>query len=174
MTYARIEPAVLQIELHPYLTQEPLLKLTRAIGMAVTAYSSFGPQSYIEIGMGKGVPSLLEHDVVKKIAQANGKSTCLHVILCSGVTYCPATAQILLRWANQRNVAVIPKSNKLEHVISNLDCENFTISEKDMERLNSLNVNLRVRARQQISFPISYPVQLNEISEIEPRAAIFA
>lgn len=88
MTYARIEPAVLQIELHPYLSQEPLLKLAHATGMAVTAYSSFGPQSYIEIGMGKGVPSLLEHEVVEKIAQANGKSTCLHVLMCHGVTYC--------------------------------------------------------------------------------------
>lgn len=42
--YARIEPQVLQIELHPYLTQEPLLKLADILGIAVTAVCSFGPQ----------------------------------------------------------------------------------------------------------------------------------
>jgi D-xylose reductase len=49
-SYARIEPQVLQIELHPYLTQEPLLRLTKTRGIAVTAYSSFGSQSYLELG----------------------------------------------------------------------------------------------------------------------------
>lgn len=44
MRYARIEPQVLQVEIHPYLTQEPLLKLAKTLGIAVTAYSSFGPQ----------------------------------------------------------------------------------------------------------------------------------
>ena len=43
LRYARIPPQVLQIEVHPYLTQEPLVKLARLHGLAVTAYSSFGP-----------------------------------------------------------------------------------------------------------------------------------
>ena len=43
LRYARIPPKVLQIEVHPYLTQEPLVKLAQLHGLAVTAYSSFGP-----------------------------------------------------------------------------------------------------------------------------------
>lgn len=43
LRYARIPPQVLQVEIHPYLTQEPLVKLAQGHGIAVTAYSSFGP-----------------------------------------------------------------------------------------------------------------------------------
>lgn len=43
LRYARITPQVLQIELHPYLTQKQLLKLAQLHGIAVTAYSTFGP-----------------------------------------------------------------------------------------------------------------------------------
>jgi len=72
MRYARIEPQVLQIELHPYLTQENLVKYAQGIGMAVTGYSSFGPQSYVELGIDKGTPSLLEHNLINKIASSHG------------------------------------------------------------------------------------------------------
>jgi len=73
MRYACIEPQVLQIGLHPYLTQEALVQLAKTLEIAVTAYSSFGPQSYLEVGIDKSVPSLLEHDVVNDIANAHKK-----------------------------------------------------------------------------------------------------
>ena len=44
LRYARIEPQVLQVELHPYLVQTALVDLAKALNIAVTAYSSFGPQ----------------------------------------------------------------------------------------------------------------------------------
>jgi D-xylose reductase len=74
MCYARIEPQVLQVELNPYLTQDALIELSKTLGIAVTAYSSLGPQSYLELGIDKGVTNLLEHDVVAGIAQAHKKS----------------------------------------------------------------------------------------------------
>lgn len=73
LTYARIEPQVLQVELHPYLTQEPLLKLAKTLGIAVTAYSSFGPQSYLELGYKGGVEPLFQQDSVVKAARAHDK-----------------------------------------------------------------------------------------------------
>jgi len=77
LSYARIEPQVLQVELHPYLTQEPLMRLTKTLGIAVTAYSSFGPQSYLELGFKGNVKPLFEQDVVVKAAQAHEKGVSL-------------------------------------------------------------------------------------------------
>ncbi|KAJ4485046.1 putative D-xylose reductase [Lentinula edodes] len=140
--YARIEPQVLQVEIHPYLSQEPLLKFAKTLGIAVTAYSSFGPQSYLELGMDKGVTALFEHDVVTSAASKVGKTP----------------AQVLLRWAIQRGMAVIPKSNSSDRLVQNLQSEDFELSEDDMKAISGLNINLR----------------LNDPAEIDPRMAIFA
>ncbi|KAJ3725587.1 NADP-dependent oxidoreductase domain-containing protein [Lentinula guzmanii] len=140
--YARIEPQVLQVEIHPYLTQEPLLKFAKTLGIAVTAYSSFGPQSYLELGMDKGVTALFEHDAITSAASKVGKTS----------------AQVLLRWAIQRGMAVIPKSNSPDRLVQNLQSEDFELSEDDMKAISALNINLR----------------LNDPAEIDPRMAIFA
>jgi D-xylose reductase len=75
-TYARYEPQVLQIEHHPYLTQEPLVNFaTKNYGIAITAYSSLGPQSYVELGGDMGVESLQKHPTITGIAKAYSRST---------------------------------------------------------------------------------------------------
>jgi D-xylose reductase len=73
LSYARIEPQVLQIELHPYLTQGPLLKLTKTLGIAVTAYLSFGPQSCLQLGFKGNVKPLFQQDPIAKAAQTHNK-----------------------------------------------------------------------------------------------------
>jgi len=142
-TYARYEPQVLQIEHHPYLTQEPLVKYVKdVLGMAITGYSSFGPQSFVELGADKGVPSLLKHDVVAKIAQARSRTP----------------AQVLLRWATQRGIAVIPKSNDQGRLVQNLAVTDFDLTPQEIAAISSLNRNIR----------------FNDPADIDPRLAIFA
>ncbi|KAG2156625.1 NADP-dependent oxidoreductase domain-containing protein [Suillus bovinus] len=142
LRYAKYEPQVLQVELHPYLSQEALVKLCKTFSIAVTAYSSFGPQSYVELGIDRDTPSLLQHDVTSAVAKTHGKSA----------------AQVLLRWATQRGIAVIPKSNNFSRLSENLDCNSFDLSESELAALSALNINLR----------------LNDPADIDSRLAIFA
>jgi len=142
LSYARFEPQVLQVELHPYLTQEPLLRLTKTLGIAVTAYSSFGPQSYLELGFKGTVKPLFEQNPIVNAARAHQKEP----------------AQVLLRWATQRGIAVIPKTNKADRLPSNLDCTSFDLTAAEIEAINALNIDLR----------------LNNPADIDARLAIFA
>jgi len=129
LKYARIKPAVLQIEHHPYLVQDTLVKYAKSQNIAITGYSSFGAQSYVELTWDKAVqcPSLLHQKIITDIAHAHGKSA----------------AQVLLKWAVQRGIAVIPKSNNYERLLENLDLFGFSLSDQEIHEISALNVDLR-------------------------------
>lgn len=57
-------------------------------------------------------------------------------------TYGVTAAQILIRWAVQKNIVVIPKSTNPERIRQNADVFGFEISEQDMQALDNLNENL--------------------------------
>lgn len=129
LNVAKIRPSVLQIEHHPYLTQPALIDYVQAQGLAVTAYSTFGPQSFLEMGheVAQSTPLVLEHDTVKAIAKTHDKSP----------------AQIILRWATQRKIAVIPKSNNVERLKQNLASASFDLTEAELKAVSALNIGLR-------------------------------
>lgn len=129
LTYAKIKPAVLQIEHHPYLTQPDLIKYVQSEGIAITAYSTFGPQSFIELNHPgvKKVGAVLEHPVVVAIANAHGRTP----------------AQVILRWCTQRNIAVIPKSNHQRRLEQNYKSTDFNLTESEIAAISDLNVNFR-------------------------------
>ncbi|SAM02260.1 hypothetical protein [Absidia glauca] len=127
-TYCRYKPATLQVELHPYLQQKRLVEWVQKQGVAVTAYSSFGPASYVTLNEeGKTAKPLLSHELVQDIATKYEKST----------------AQVLLRWSIQRNVAVIPKSMNEGRMKSNLDIFSWSLEQKDVDALNKLEMGAR-------------------------------
>lgn len=140
LRYARIQPAALQIEHHPYLTQPELIQLCKDHKIAITAYSSFGPQSFIELDMqkAKDTPLLMDNAAIKKIAEAKGKSP----------------AQILLRWSTQRGIAVIPKSNNPGRLAQNLDVTQWDLSESELNEISSMNRGLRFNNPADFGLPI--------------------
>ena len=51
MAASTIKPSVLQVELHPRLTQKKLIKYCETQDIKMNTFSSFGAASYIELGM---------------------------------------------------------------------------------------------------------------------------
>lgn len=129
LRYAKIRPATLQIEHHPYLVQQLLLNLAKQEGIAVTAYSSFGPASFREFNMehAQKLQPLLEDPTIKAIADKYGK----------------APSQVLLRWATQRGLAVIPKTTRAEIMTVNLNSVDFDLSEEDIKTISGFDRNIR-------------------------------
>ncbi|KAI1841406.1 hypothetical protein JX266_012417 [Neoarthrinium moseri] len=127
--YARIPPATLQIEHHPYLVQQELLNLCREEGIAVTAYSSFGPASFLEFGFkhAEAMVPLMKDPLITDIAAKHGKQP----------------SQILLRWATQRGLAVIPKTSRAEVMAQNLDCTSFDLAQEDIDKISAKDGNIR-------------------------------
>ena len=127
MAYAKIKPAVLQIESHPYLTQERLLRLAADYDIAVTTFSPLGSLSYIELDMARQEESLLQQPVVLAAAQRLNRSA----------------AQVLLRWGVQRGTAIIPKTSRVERLAENIALFDFELSSQEMEAISALNCNRR-------------------------------
>ncbi|KAE8149678.1 putative NAD(P)H-dependent D-xylose reductase xyl1 [Aspergillus avenaceus] len=129
LRYARIRPATLQIEHHPYLVQGRLVEYAQREGLVVTAYSSFGPLSFLELDVKQAVAAgpLFEHPVVKSLA----------------AKYAKTPAQVLLRWATQRGLAVIPKSNDPTRLRQNLEVTGWDLEQGEIGEIAALDCGLR-------------------------------
>ena len=127
MAYAKIKPAVLQIESHPYLTQERLLRLAADYDIAVTTFSPLGSLSYVELEMARQEESLLQQPVVLAAAERLNRSA----------------AQVLLRWGVQRGVAIIPKTSRVTRLAENIALFDFELSSQEMQAISALNCNRR-------------------------------
>lgn len=124
---AQISPAVLQVELHPYLTQPKLLRFCRERGIAVTGYSPFGAGSYVPLGMAEAGDSVLEDPVVAEIAEAVGRTP----------------AQVVLRWGLQRGTALVAKSANPQRLAENLALFDFALDDRQMAAIDDLDRNQR-------------------------------
>ncbi len=113
---AHVVPAVNQVEFHPYLFQKELLEFCHAHRIRVEAYSP------LTKGRKLNDPKL--SDIAAK--------------------YQKSPAQILIRWALQHDLIVLPKSSRPERIRENAQVFDFMISPEDMQFLNNLNCNFRV------------------------------
>ena len=127
MAYSKIRPAMLQIQSHPYLTQERLLRAAQNYGIAVTAFSPLGALSYLSLDMATASESVLNAGAVKTAAQRVQRTP----------------AQVVLRWGLQRGAAIIPKTSRKERLLENISLFDFELAEEEMAEISALNVNRR-------------------------------
>ncbi len=127
LSYAKIRPAVLQVELHPRLTQEKLIRFCDDEDIAVTAFSPLGAESYFSIGMADPGESVLLQPEILEIAQRHQKTP----------------AQIVLRFGVQRGLAIVPKTSRVERLAENLAIFDFELTEEEMNLILGMNQNRR-------------------------------
>ena len=112
-----IVPQFIQVEAHPYFTQDELRKTLDKYGIKIMAWYP----------LGHGDKSLINEPIFAELAGKYGKSS----------------AQIILRWHTQMGFVVIPGSKNIAHIRDNLDILDFTLTEEEMARIAGLNKGVR-------------------------------
>ena len=110
-------PQFIQVEAHPYFTQEELRKTLDKYGIRLMSWYP----------LGHGDKSLIEEPIFKKLGEKYGKSS----------------AQVILRWHTQMGFAVIPGSKNIDHIRDNLDILDFRLTDDEMAEIAKLNKNVR-------------------------------
>jgi len=114
---ARIKPAVLQVESHPYLQQRELLEYCKRHGIVLQAFAALGH------GI---VPRVIDDPVVTAIARRVHKTP----------------SQVLLAWAVQRGTALLTTSTNPAHIR-----ESFEISTLPEDAMNEINEGINTQYR---------------------------
>lgn len=114
-SFAEVKPAVNQVETHVFQQQKKAHEYMEKYGVQ---HESWGP-------FAEGRRDFFLNPVLKEIGEKYGKTP----------------AQTALRFLIQSDVAVIPKSTHKERMLENIDVFDFTLDEKDMERLRGLDEN---------------------------------
>ena len=110
-----VVPAVNQIEVNPYLTQEPLRALHAELGIVTEAWSP----------LARG--AVLDDPVLNGIAERLGKTV----------------SQVVLRWHLQRGDVVFPKSTHPERMAENAGVFDVELSDEDVAAISGLNIDRR-------------------------------
>lgn len=113
----KIEVAVNQVEYHPFLNQEELLKFCTRNSIAITAYCPLARKKIFD-----------DFDI-ELIAKKYSKKP----------------NQIILRWLIQKDIIAIPKATSENHIKQNIDIFDFELSGIDMEILNNISKTRKKR-----------------------------
>jgi diketogulonate reductase-like aldo/keto reductase len=133
-------PAVNQVEFHPYLYQRDLLDFCVAKKIVVEAYSPLTKGARLK---DPNLAAVAKKYPTTRLEPAPHRSRLPLVDRLSRRLETKSTAQILIRWALQRGLAVIPKSANRGRIFENADVFDFEITPEDMQLLDSFNQDLR-------------------------------
>ena len=114
---SKIKPAVLQVECHPYWSQDDLRKKVERYG---TIIESWYP-------IGHGDKSLIDNEIFTKL----------------GKKYNKTNVQVILRWHIQKGNVVFPKSSNPKHIKENSNIFDFELTKEEMDEINKLGKTKR-------------------------------
>ncbi|KAF3338444.1 NAD(P)H-dependent 6'-deoxychalcone synthase-like protein [Carex littledalei] len=146
LSFAKIPPAVDQVEMNTSWQQQKLKKYCANKGICITGYSPLGGQGGQKL---VGINPVLTSDVLKEIADAKGKTI----------------AQIALRWLVEQGVSMVVKSFNKERLRQNLEIFDWELTEEEREKIGKIPQKNRVS----VDFMLAKEGSLNsiDISNIE-------
>lgn len=108
-----VKPAVNQLETHPFFQQQAANTFLKQEGIQHEAWAPFA----------EGQNDIFNNSVLKSIAERHGKTV----------------GNVVLRWLNQRDIVVIPKTVRKERMIENLAIFDFTLTDEEMDAIARLD-----------------------------------
>lgn len=114
-----VVPALNQFEIHPLFTQKPLIAFCKRHGIQVEAYTP----------LARNDDRLQKNPILINLSRKYDKSI----------------AQVILRWDVQQGIIPIPKSNNPKRQASNIDIFDFELTDEEMQAIDSININSRLR-----------------------------
>jgi 2,5-diketo-D-gluconate reductase A len=116
MSYAKIKPAVNQIESHAFFQQDKANQALRQHGIQMEAWSP--------------------------LAQGRNGHFTNETLAAIGEKYNKTNAHVSLRWHYQRGVVAIPRSSQKAHMLENLNVFDFELDASDIEKIDALDLNI--------------------------------
>jgi len=116
LKYAKVKPAINQIEIHPFLPQQQLIDYCFSQSILPVAYSPLGSQDQVP-GTGEKVST--NKDLIA-VAEKNGWTL----------------AQVLIAWGLKRGYSVLPKSSNEARIRGNAKL--VTLSDEDFAAVNKV------------------------------------
>ena len=112
--YVDIKPMVNQLQCNTLVQQNGIQGVLNDFGTRMMAWGPLG---------GQGAEGVIKSELLASI----------------GSKYSKSAAQVALRWLVQRGIVAIPKSTHKERMAQNLDIFDFTLDQKEMKQIASLN-----------------------------------
>ncbi|WP_273712629.1 aldo/keto reductase [Leuconostoc mesenteroides] len=114
--FSEIKPMLNQIEVNPFQQNKK----------NVAYFSDYGVQTEAWAPFAEGKNGLFSNEILKEIGDKYNKSI----------------AQVVLRWLTQRHIVVVAKSVQPERMAQNLNVFDFKLTDKEMEKIASLDTNI--------------------------------
>lgn len=108
-----VKPTVDQIELHPFYQQPQRVQWLLNHDIVPEAWGPFV----------EGKKGIFTNSAIQEIAEAHGKTN----------------GQIILKWLNQRNIVVIPKSVHAARIVENSQIFDFELTQDEMQQMTKLD-----------------------------------
>ena len=113
----KINPAVIQVECHPFWNQDDLRKKVEKYGTLIESWYPIGHAD----------KSLIEHELFTKL----------------GKKYNKTNVQVILRWHIQKGNIVFPKSSNPKHIKENSEIFDFNLTDDEMKEIDKMGKTKR-------------------------------